>query len=323
MDATGARTTLHTFDSALPAAPRRRHTDVEPVRGRRRKLVRNHVQHGLTRLCPPGQIFRISPAGDFTTISSAYWLRAGVIQARDGRLYGTSSGAPWQPPCRSRYGYVFRVEANGTRTVLHRFDSPDVVSPVAELVEIDDGSLYGTTDGRLHSTGDPPRQHGTIFRVDPATGAFTTRYRFSGPDGSKPVGRLIQGTDGLIYGTTSDGGALRIRHGLLARLGRHTHDLASLCRSRWREPERRCDSGTRRPSLRDDHERRRVRLRHRVRHECHRRAHDPARFRVERWRESGQRVDSGERRRLLRRGAVGRTDRWRRDLPCASRDVTA
>ena len=32
----------------------------------------------------PGQIFRISPTGEFTTISSAYWLRAGVIQARDG-----------------------------------------------------------------------------------------------------------------------------------------------------------------------------------------------------------------------------------------------
>ena len=85
----------------------------------------------------------------------------------------------------------------------------DSANPVAELVEIDDGSLYGTTFGPNvgASPPAPPPLRGTIFRVDPATGAFTTRYRFSGPDGSKPIGRLIQGTDGLIYGTTSAGGA--------------------------------------------------------------------------------------------------------------------
>ena len=59
----------------------------------------------------------------------------------------------------------------------------------------------------LHRVGKSHDTHGTIFRVDPATGAFTTRYRFSGPDGSDPVAPLIQGTDGLIYGTTLSGGA--------------------------------------------------------------------------------------------------------------------
>ena len=132
-----------------------------------------------------------------------------MIQARDGRLYGTGSDGitVCNPICRIDFGSVFRVEGNGTLTVLHQFDA-DSASPVAELVEIDDGSLYGTSNGRLSSTV-PPQSltHGTIFRVDPATGAFTTRYRFSGPDGSTPVAPLIQGTDGLIYGTTSAGGA--------------------------------------------------------------------------------------------------------------------
>ena len=50
---------------------------------------------------------------------------------------------------------------------------------------------------------------------------------------------------------------------------------------------------------------------------------DAASLRVERWRQSGQRADPGERRRLLRRGADGRTDGRRRDLPRASRHVTA
>ena len=71
-----------------------------------------------------------------------YFLRAGVIQARDGRLYGIRSDGVTicNPICRIDFGSVFRVEGNGTLTVLHRFDA-DSASPVAELVEIDDGSL--------------------------------------------------------------------------------------------------------------------------------------------------------------------------------------
>ena len=161
----------------------------------------------------PGQIFRISPAGLFTTLLTAYELEAGVIQGRDGRLYGTADGMIFDAaPHTWTYGYVYRVEANNTLTVLHRFIGTDGANPVAELVEIDDGSLYGTTrGGGVYEPGVGTSQaYGTIFRVDPATGAFATRYRFSGPDGSTPLGRLIQGTDGLIYGTTSQGGAFNL-----------------------------------------------------------------------------------------------------------------
>ena len=35
----------------------------------------------------PGIIFKIGPTGEFTHISVAQFLRAGVIQAHDGRLY--------------------------------------------------------------------------------------------------------------------------------------------------------------------------------------------------------------------------------------------
>ena len=131
-----------------------------------------------------------------------------MIQARDGRLYATTSFGPPLGPFFSG-GSVFSVEADGTAaTVLHRFDSIDMVVPVAELVEIDDGSVYGTAARFNRSVNPPPALGGgTIFRVDPATASFTTRYRFSGPDGSDPVAPLIQGTDGLIYGTTLSGGA--------------------------------------------------------------------------------------------------------------------
>ena len=49
---------------------------------------------------------------------------------------------------------------------------------------------------------------GTIFQVNPATGAFAIRYSFT--DGTRPAGRLIQGTDGLLYGTTVNGGAFGV-----------------------------------------------------------------------------------------------------------------
>ena len=208
MDAAGARTTLHTFyfyaSGIIRADGTPRSNLFEGADG---SLYGTTYDQALDTVTPPGQVFRISPAGDFTTLYRAHCLRAGVIQARDGRLYGTAFGGFVNIVVRS-YGFVFRVEANGTGTVLHQFDVTESAFPVAELVEIDDGSLYGTTEGGSSFFPDPPGLiPGAIFRLDPATGSFAIRYRFNGPDGSRPTGRLIQGTDGLIYGTTIEGGA--------------------------------------------------------------------------------------------------------------------
>ena len=160
MDAAGARTTLHTFyfctSSAASVA------DGTPVsnlfEGADGSLYGTTFNSSFTAI-PPGQIFRIRPAGDFTTLSRAHFLRAGVIQARDGRLYGTAFGE-FSNPFINSYGFVFRVEANGgTGTVLHEFDGTDSAFPAAELVEIDDGSLYGTTEGGFFFP--PPGPHRT------------------------------------------------------------------------------------------------------------------------------------------------------------------
>src|SRR5262245_2606177 len=213
MDAAGARTTLHTF---YFCAPCNFFADGTPLsnlfEGPDGSLYGTTHNPNLT-VFPGGRIFRIRPAGDFTTLSFAHWLRAGVIQARDGSLYGTAYGEQINSFLHS-YGFVFRVESNGTRTDLHEFVGTDSAFPAAELVEIDDGSLYGTTEGGFFfpTPGVPPPNPptpipGAIFRLDPATGSFAIRHVFSGPDGSRPTGRLIQGTDGLVYGTTTEGGA--------------------------------------------------------------------------------------------------------------------
>ena len=185
MDAAGARTTLYAFQTGgTPTSNLFEDADGS--------------LYGTTFASPgssPGQIFKISPAGDFTSLAGLQeGLRAGVVRARDGRLYFTRTGVA------TSAGSVSRIEANGSVTVLHNFNGSDGANPDAELVEIDDGTLYGTTSSDVGI-------HGTIFRVDPASASVTTVYRFGPePDGSTPLGRLIQATDGLIYGTTLAGG---------------------------------------------------------------------------------------------------------------------
>ena len=155
----------------------------------------------------PGQIFAMSTAGVLTQVGSSYTLRAGVIQARDGRFYGVTSAAA--SPVSNNKGGVFGMDENGAGSLAIAFPGADSGNPVAELVEVNDGGLYGTTAGSfvIVPPGTPQVPvHGTIFRVDPVTKSLMTIRDFSGPDGSTPRGRLIQARNGLIYGTTAGGG---------------------------------------------------------------------------------------------------------------------
>jgi uncharacterized repeat protein (TIGR03803 family) len=202
MEATGVRTTLHTFVRFVAALIFEGTPVPNLIEGADGNLYGTTYNLASSPI-DPGQIFRITPAGVFTRLAGAYEIRAGLIQARDGRLYGTADGT--HNASFPTEGFVYRIEANNALTVVHEFDGTDTAYPVAELVETDDGSLYGTTTGGIVFVANPPpRVPGTIFRIDPVTRAYAIRYQFT--DGSRPVGRLIQGTDGLIYGTTVDGG---------------------------------------------------------------------------------------------------------------------
>jgi uncharacterized repeat protein (TIGR03803 family) len=73
--------------------------------------------------------------------------------------------------------------------------------PEAGLVEGSDGIFYGTTSrGGASNTG-------TVFKISSA-GTLTTLYSFTaGADGATPEAELVQGTDGLFYGTALFGGS--------------------------------------------------------------------------------------------------------------------
>jgi uncharacterized repeat protein (TIGR03803 family) len=158
-----------------------------------------------------GTVFKITPGGAFTPLLSFYytdgadggWPVAGLIQATDGNLYGTTlSGGS------NGRGTIFKIALVGTPTTLYSFcsetDCPDGEEPYAALLEAANGTFYGTTSGG-GAIG-----YGTVFTFTPGNPP-TTLYSFCSQtncsDGYYPYAPLIQATDGNFYGTTSQGGA--------------------------------------------------------------------------------------------------------------------
>ena len=129
--------------------------------------------------------------------------QAGLVQATNGDLYGTSSfgGA-------NNLGTVFKITPSGTLTTLYSFCSqsgcPDGYDPYAGLVQATNGDLYGTT---LYGGANGP--YGTLFRIT-TSGTLTTLYSFCSQsgctDGELPLAPLVQAANGDLYGTTAYGG---------------------------------------------------------------------------------------------------------------------
>jgi uncharacterized repeat protein (TIGR03803 family) len=150
-----------------------------------------------------GTIFRITPNGVFTSLFSFNGAngsrpQAGLIQATDGHLYGTAAFGG----TNGDNGTVFRITTSGVFSSLLSFRGTNGGSPQAALVQGVDGSLYGTT-----AFGGANADNGTIFRIT-LSGVFTPLFTLpsNGRSGIGPMGRLIQGSDGNFYGTTSAGG---------------------------------------------------------------------------------------------------------------------
>jgi uncharacterized repeat protein (TIGR03803 family) len=133
----------------------------------------------------------------FHTGGDGLYPKAGLVDVK-GTLYGATEVGGTHDD-----GAVFSVNATtGAETVLYSFaGGTDGAIPVANLIDVN-GTLYGTTANGGGSN------KGTVFSVNPTTGAETVLYSFSGgTDGGTPLAGLID-VKGTLYGTTMAGGSV-------------------------------------------------------------------------------------------------------------------
>ena len=173
---------------------------------------------GDTNSCPSdgcGVLFKSDTSGNFVVLHVFHatdgYLPTGLVKGSDGNFYGTTmSGGQ---PSGGGGGTFFRLDPAGNFTVLYGFIGGlaccDGGGPVGTPIQASDGNFYGTTGaGGAFRDTDHPGGFGTIYRFNPDSGQLTILHSFNLPDGNGifPNGPLFQGNDGLLYGTTSEGG---------------------------------------------------------------------------------------------------------------------
>jgi uncharacterized repeat protein (TIGR03803 family) len=152
-----------------------------------------------------GTVFKITPAGKLTTLHEFDFAdgglpEAGLVQTTGRSFYGTAAIGG-----SSGYGTIFKITPAGRLTTVYEFqNSTDGGNPLGALVQAGNGILYGTTS----YGGGNPCACGTVFKVTLA-GTLTTLHTFvgGGTEGNYPEAGLVQGADGIFYGTTAYGGA--------------------------------------------------------------------------------------------------------------------
>jgi uncharacterized repeat protein (TIGR03803 family) len=117
----------------------------------------------------------------------------------NGFLYSTTPGGG---PMGN--GTIYKITTNGIFSTIFYFSYTNGCIPKGGLVIGNDGNLYGTT-----SSGGAPNSAddncGTVFQAT-ISGGFISLATFNGQNGYSPLGRLIQASDSLFYGTTYLGG---------------------------------------------------------------------------------------------------------------------
>jgi uncharacterized repeat protein (TIGR03803 family) len=117
-----------------------------------------------------GTVFKMTPDYRVSVLHS--FLRGndggvpmgGLVQATDGKLYGTASGYG-----TADGGVLFRITTAGTYKVLHNFTQNTGIFPTDALIQHTNGVLYGMTE-----TGGVPGAVGTFYSLDLGLNSFVT-----------------------------------------------------------------------------------------------------------------------------------------------------
>ncbi len=170
-------------------------------------IIVNHVLYGTTLYggsFSQGTVFAVDTAGGAETILHSFGsgqdgiLPKGHLTRVGNKFYGTTVGGG-----AYESGTIFSINsANGEEVVVHSFGSyaGDGANPNVGLTDVN-GILFGTSVSGGSCCG-------TLFSLNPATGAEGVVYSFQGgADGSYPSASLT-GVGGTLYGTTYVGGSL-------------------------------------------------------------------------------------------------------------------
>jgi uncharacterized repeat protein (TIGR03803 family) len=193
----GKLTTLHSFDGTDGWYP-----DAGLVQATDGDFYGTTEQGGAN---DDGTVFKITASGKLTTLYAfgrgghGKWPIAGLIQATNGKLYGTTGlGGNSSYYCGDGCGTVFEITPSGKLTTLHSFDKTDGDGPRA-LIQDTDGNFYGTTDrGGAHGRG-------TVFSLSVGLGPFIETNPTSGKVGAnvRILGSDLTGASSVTFNGTA------------------------------------------------------------------------------------------------------------------------
>jgi uncharacterized repeat protein (TIGR03803 family) len=176
-----------------------------------------------------GTVFKLSPSRSGWLLSPLYSFAgppdgatpvARVVFGPDHTLYGTTEYGGYRGSCGPGCGTVFKLAPPPAacktavcpwdETILRRFSTGGVF-PESEVTFDSQGNLYGTTNqsAGARDGGGGCEPCGDVYELLPSNGGWTEEdiYEFSGftlgDTGGYPIGGVIFGRDGNLYGTTS------------------------------------------------------------------------------------------------------------------------
>ena len=156
-----------------------------------------------------GTVFKMTPGGTLTTLYSfcsqsgctdGACPYAGLVQATDGNLYGTTYGVGGSGST------VFKITPSGTLTTLYSFSSQGFTGgayPYAGLVQDTNGKFYGTAYYGGASTN--CINCGTVFSLSVGLGPFVETQTTSGKVGAavKILGSDLTGATSVSFNGTA------------------------------------------------------------------------------------------------------------------------
>ncbi len=124
--------------------------------------------------------------------SNGYDPQSGLARAADGSLYGVTTQS-------DQGGTLFKFDATGKYSVLYDFKAT-YYNPTGTPTLGSDGSIYGTCDASTSGNSLAP---GVVWKRSPS-GTMSVLHQFTGgQDGGVPIGGLVIGKDGKLYGMSS------------------------------------------------------------------------------------------------------------------------